>query len=148
MAIRTIFLAVFSIFRFASFAENLKGEDDKEFFVLVSALRSVNVFPYALLLDVDLIDKSFVVFAQIDQLMPTSFLLTRRGHFFFYINTNLQLFLFYQRQRNRREASTPASTVDRLHRYFIQIFTIFKPPPAYHFPPKLSQKNAYSAYSD
>ena len=66
MAIRTIFLAVFSIFRFASFAENLKGEDDEECFVLVSALRSVNVFPYALLLDVDLIDKSFVVFAQIN----------------------------------------------------------------------------------
>ena len=60
----TYHLAVFSIFRFASFAENLNGEDDEEFFVLVSALRSANVFPYALLLDVDLIDKSFVGFAQ------------------------------------------------------------------------------------
>ena len=44
---------VFSIFWFASFAKNLKGEDDEEFFVLVSVLRSANVFPCALL-DVDL----------------------------------------------------------------------------------------------
>ena len=58
MAIRTNFLAVFSIFRFASFAENLKGEDDEEFFVLVSALRSANAFPYALLLDVDFVEKA------------------------------------------------------------------------------------------
>ena len=54
MAISTSFLAVFSIFRFASFAKSLKGEDDEEFFVLGCALRSANVFPYALLLDVDL----------------------------------------------------------------------------------------------
>ena len=32
------FLAVSSIFRFVSFAKNFKGEDDEEFFVLVSAL--------------------------------------------------------------------------------------------------------------
>ena len=64
MTIHTNFLAVFSIVWFASFAKNLKGEDDEEFFVLVSALRSANVFPYTLLLDVDLIDKRFVVFAQ------------------------------------------------------------------------------------
>ena len=40
MAISIIFVAVSSIFRFASFAKNLKGEDDEEFFVPVSALRS------------------------------------------------------------------------------------------------------------
>ena len=54
MAISSSFLAVFSSFRFASYAKNLKEEDDEEFFVLVCALRSANVFPYALFLDVDL----------------------------------------------------------------------------------------------
>ena len=44
MAVSTSFLAISSIFRFASFAKNLKGEDDEEFFVLVGALRSANVF--------------------------------------------------------------------------------------------------------
>ena len=52
MAICTSLLVVFWIFQFASFAKNLKGEDDEEFFVLACALRSANVFPYALLLDV------------------------------------------------------------------------------------------------
>ena len=60
----TSFLAVFSIFRFASLAKNLKGEDDEDLFVLVSALRSANVFPCALLLDVDLNEKRFGGFAQ------------------------------------------------------------------------------------
>ena len=64
MVISTSFLAVFSNSRFASFAKNLRGKDDKEYFVLVSASRSANVFPYALLLDVDLIEKRFVVSAQ------------------------------------------------------------------------------------
>ena len=64
MAIRTNFLAVLLIFQFALFAENLKGEDDEFFFVLASALRSANVLRYALLIDVDLVDKRFVVFAQ------------------------------------------------------------------------------------
>ena len=56
----TSFLKVFSSFRFASFAKNLKGEYDEELFVLMSVLRSANVFPCALLLDVDLNE----VFAQ------------------------------------------------------------------------------------
>lgn len=51
----TSFLAVFSYSRFASFAKNLKWKDDENFFVLMSALRTANVFPYSLLLDVDLI---------------------------------------------------------------------------------------------
>ena len=84
MAIRTIFFGSFLDFSVCFICRNLNGEDDEEFFVLVTALRSANVFRYVLLLDVDLIDKSFVVFAQIDQLMPTSFLLTKRGHFFLY----------------------------------------------------------------
>ena len=64
MAVSTSFATVFSIFQFASFAKNLKGEDDEELFVLVSALRSANVFPCALL-DVDLTEKKrLVVFAQ------------------------------------------------------------------------------------
>ena len=54
MAISTSFLAVFLIFHFASFAKNLKEEDDKEFLYLLCALRSANVFPYALVVDVDL----------------------------------------------------------------------------------------------
>ena len=57
MVVGTSFVAVFSIVRFASFAKNLKREDEEELFVLVSALRSANVFPYALLLDVDLTEK-------------------------------------------------------------------------------------------
>ena len=52
---------------------------------------------------------------------------------------------------NRREASTPASTVDILHCYSNQFLQSMPSagdqPAAYHFPPKLSQKNAYSAYS-
>ena len=49
------------------------------------------------------------------------------------------------------KSSIPASTVDNLDRYSIQIFTIFKPPAepaAYRFPPKLSQKNAHCAFSE
>ena len=65
MAISTSFLAVFSNSRFASFAKNLKGKDDKEFLYLtVSSPPKANVFPCALLLDVNLIEKRFVVFAQ------------------------------------------------------------------------------------
>ena len=59
-----IFWRFSRFFDFALFSENLNGEDDEEFLVLVRALRSANVFPYAVLLDVDLIDKMFVVFAQ------------------------------------------------------------------------------------
>ena len=43
----------FLIFQFASFDETLKGEDNETFFGLVSTLRSANVLPYALLLDVE-----------------------------------------------------------------------------------------------
>ena len=39
------FLAVSLIFRFGSLAKNFKGEDDKEFVVLVSALHCADVFP-------------------------------------------------------------------------------------------------------
>ena len=54
-------------------------------------------------------------------------------------------------KETEKKSSTPASTVDNLDRHSIQIFTIFKPPAgpaAYHFPPKLSEKDAYSAYSE
>ena len=78
----TSFLAVFYIFRFASFAKNLKGEDDEEFFVLVSALRSANVFPCALLLDVDFNEIRFGVFAQAN---VNSF---DHAKALFFINTN------------------------------------------------------------
>ena len=49
------FLGGFLDFSICFIAKNLKGEDDEEFFVLVCALRSANVFPYALLLEVDLL---------------------------------------------------------------------------------------------
>ena len=64
MAIRTSFLAVSSIFRFASFAKNLKGEDDEEFFVPVSALRSAKGSWFCT-----------------NQLILTSFLSTRQKYF-------------------------------------------------------------------
>ena len=87
MVVGTSFVAVFSIFRFASFAKNLKGEDDEELFVLVSALRSANVFPYALLFDVDLTEKKGSWFLH----KPKSFLLTRQGHFFLLTQTLMVL---------------------------------------------------------
>ena len=78
MAVSTSFASVFSIFQLASFAKYLKGEVDEELLVLVSALRSANVFPCALL-DVDLTEKKGSWFLH----KPTSFLLTRQGHFFY-----------------------------------------------------------------
>ena len=60
MSIRANFFAVFSYFRFASIAENPTGEDEEEFFCTCECFS----FPYALPLDVDLIDKRFVVFAK------------------------------------------------------------------------------------
>ena len=41
------------MFQFASLAKNLRGKMTKNFFPIESALRSANVFPYALVLDVD-----------------------------------------------------------------------------------------------
>ena len=56
-------------------------------------------------------------------------------------------------KETEQKSSIPASTVYILDRYSIQVFTIFKlpagdRPAAYHFPPKDSLKNAYSAYSE
>ena len=53
--------------RFSGFLhlpETLRGKMKNNLFFLVSALRGANVFSYALLLDVDLTNKRFVVFAQ------------------------------------------------------------------------------------
>ena len=84
--------------------------------------------------------------------MPTSFLWTAQGHFFSITQTDGSSYSTTGKETEQR-SRTLASTIDILDRYSIQIFTILKPPaddrPApYHFPPKLSQKNACSAYSE
>ena len=52
-------------------------------------------------------------------------------------------------KETEEKSRTLASKVNNLDRYSIQVITIFKPPAgATHFPPKLSQRNVYSAYSE
>ena len=66
MAISTILFWRFSLFFGLPYLlKTLRGKIMKKFFVLVSALRSANVFPYALLFDVDLIVKRFNKLQQI-----------------------------------------------------------------------------------
>ena len=84
--------------------------------------------------------------------MPTSFLLTAQGHFLLITQTDSSSCSSTGKETEQR-SRTLSSTIDILDRYSIQMFTILKPPaddrPApYHFPSKLSQKNAYSAYSE
>ena len=75
MAISTSFLAVFLIFQFASFAKNLKEEDDEEFLYLC-VLCVVQTCSHMLLF----LMSTYRGFCT-NQLMPMSFLLTRQGHF-------------------------------------------------------------------
>ena len=137
MAIRTNFWRFSRFFGLLHLLKTFKGEDDQEFFVLVSALRSLNVFPYALLLDVDLIDKRF----SFDQARA--------------------LFSLTQSYSSSCSGSSKETEERPAHPHYgrhfaphsVQFFTIFKVPAgnqraAYHFPPTLSQKNAYSAYSN
>ena len=64
MAISIIFLGQFP--RFFCLLLCLEWEDDNYLFVLVSAFRSANLFPYALRFAFDFIEKRFLVFVQLN----------------------------------------------------------------------------------